>query len=128
MLFFWNFLVWVEFERHSRVKFFSHFLDLSHPVLAKNNIGKRYLNFFTIFFGIFLAGSSMNGIRKSNFFPSFSAYPIPFWLKIMLERGFLIFSIFLLFFSEFSCLGRVRTEFGSKIFFSFSRPISSRFG
>ena len=38
----------------------------------------------------------------------------------MTESGFLIFSIFLQFFSEFSCPGGVRTEFGSKIFLSFS--------
>ena len=101
-------------------------------------------------------------------FFSFSAYDIPFWLKIMPKRGFLIFWIFLLFyskfsswveyernsvlkfcsafldlshtvlgknnagkcffsflkcfaiFSEFSCLGRVWTEFRTKIFLSFS--------
>ena len=53
----------------------------------------------------------------SNFFFSFSAYLILFWLKIMPESGFLIFWIFILFFSEFSCLGRVWTELGSKIFF-----------
>ena len=47
------------------IKFFSLFLGLSHPVLAKNIAGKRFsnfLNFFAIFFGIFLPGSSMNGI------------------------------------------------------------------
>ena len=38
----------------------------SHPVLAKNNAGMRFfnfLNFSATFFGIFLPGSSMNGIR-----------------------------------------------------------------
>ena len=80
--FFRNFLAWVEYERNSGVKFFSLFLGLSHPVLAKNKVGKRFLNFFNSF------------------------------------------AIFL----EFSCLGRVWTEFGSKIFFSLSRPISSRLG
>ena len=35
----------------------------------------------------------------------------------MLERGFSIFWIFLLFFSEFSCPSRVWTEIGAKIFF-----------
>ena len=45
------------------------FLSLSrptHPVLAKNNAGKRLfiiLNVFATFFAIFLTGSSMNGIR-----------------------------------------------------------------
>ena len=43
-------------------KIFFPFLGLSHPVLAKNNAGKGFLNFFAIFFGIFLPGSSMNGI------------------------------------------------------------------
>ena len=60
----------------------------------------------------------MNGIREKIFFLSFSVYLILFWLKIMLERGFLIFSIFLLFFSEFSSPGRVWTEFGTNFFFS----------
>ena len=39
---------------------------LVSPVLAKNNVGKRFFNFFNlfaIFFGIFLPESSMNGIR-----------------------------------------------------------------
>ena len=67
LLFFWNFLVWVEYERNSKIKLFSLFHGLSHPVLAKNNDGKRFFNFFNffpIFFGIFLPESSLNGIRK----------------------------------------------------------------
>ena len=59
----------------------------------------------------------MNEIRDWNCFLCFSAYLIPFWQKIMPERGFLIF---LLLFSEFSSPGRVWTEFGTKFFFSFS--------
>ena len=61
--FFWNFLDRVGYEQNSGLKFFSLFLGLSHPVLAKNINGKRFfnfLNFFAIFFGIFLPGSSMN--------------------------------------------------------------------
>ena len=69
----------------------------------------------------------MNGIRDKNFFPSSSSYLIPPWLKIMPGKGFIIFRIFLIFFSEFSCLGRVWTEFGIKIFFSLFRPISFPF-
>ena len=70
--FFWNFLSGVEYERNSRLKFFSPFLTLAHPALAKNNAGKKvfnflnflnFLNFFAIFLGIFFSGSSMNGIR-----------------------------------------------------------------
>ena len=63
--FFPNFLARVEYERNSGVKFCFHIFALSHPVLGKNNGGKRFYNFlnlFTIFFGIFLPGSSMNGI------------------------------------------------------------------
>ena len=82
---------------------------------------RGFLNFFTIIFGIFLPGSSMNGIQDQNFFLSFSANLIPYWLKIIPVIGFLIFWIFLLFFSEFSCSGRVWTDFQTKFFlFSFS--------
>ena len=91
--FFWNFLARVEYERNLGLKFFSVFFGLSHPVLAKNIAGMRFFNFF-LFFYFFrncLLGSIMNGIREENFFLAFSAYLIPFWLKIMPERGFLIF-------------------------------------
>jgi len=66
LLFFSEFSPRIEYERNSGLKFFSLFFGLSHPVLAKNNAGKRFYNFlnlFTIFFGIFLPESSMNGIR-----------------------------------------------------------------
>ena len=125
MLFFSEFScpgrVWTEFRNKF---FFFLFFGLSHPVLAKNNAGKRifnFLNFFAIFFGIFLPGSNMNGMWEEHFFLAFSAYLIPFCVKIMPARGFLIFWIFLLFFSEFSCQGQVWTEFGTKIFFLFLR-------
>ena len=128
--FFRNFLARVEYKRNSGLNFFFLFLDQSHPILAKNNARNSFfnsLNFLAIFFGISFHGSSMNRIQVENFFLSFSAYLIPFWLKIMSERGFLIFCFFI-FFSEFSCPGRVWTEFGSTIFFSLSLPISSHFG
>ena len=121
-IFFRNFLSWVEYERNFGVKFCFHFFGLSLPVLAKNNAGKRFynfLNFFTIFFGIFFPGSSMNGILEWNFVFTFSAYPHRFWIKIMPGRGFKIFWIFLLFFSEFSFPGRVWTEFWSEILLFF---------
>ena len=127
--FFWNFLAWAEYERNSGLKLFSHFLGLSHPVLAKNNAEKRFfnfLNFFAIFFRNFLARVEYQ--RNSGlklFFFSFSAYLISFWLKIMLERGFSIFVS--IFFRNFLVRGQVWTEFGNKIFFSHSRSISSRF-
>ena len=131
LLFFRNFLARVEYERNSGLKFFSNLFGFSHPILVKTNAEKRFYKFFEFFyyfFGIFLPWSSMNGIRDKNFVFSFSAYLIPFWLKILLGRGFIIFGIFLLFYSEFSCLGRVWTKFETKIFFSLFRPITSRYG
>ena len=71
----------------------------------------------------------MNGIWDQNFFLSFSANLIPYWLKIIPEIGYLVFWIFLLFFSEFSCSGRVGTEFGTKFFSLFvglSHPVSAK--
>ena len=108
--------------------FFLAFSAYLIPFWLKLMLERGFLNFFAIIFGIFLPGSSMNGIRDENFFLSFSANLIPYWLKIIPVIGFFIFWIFLLFFSEFSCSGRVGTEFRTKIFFSLSRPISSRFG
>ena len=61
-----NFLSRVEYERNSGLKFFTLFLGLFQPVLDRNNAGINFfiffLYFFAIFFGIFLLGSSMNGI------------------------------------------------------------------
>ena len=74
------------------------------------------MNSFAIFFGIFLPRSVMNGIRDEIFFVSFLDYLIPSGLEIMPERGFLIFWILLLFFSEFSSTGRVWAEFEPKLF------------
>ena len=119
---------WTEFGTKF---FFFVVLSLSHPVLAKNNVGKGFLkilNFFAIFFGIFLSGSNTNGIRDKNFFLSFSASFNSFWIEIIPELTFLIFWIFLPFFLEFSISVWVWTEFGTKIFFSLFRPISPRFG
>ena len=109
-IFFQNLHARVEKERNSELKFYSLFLGLSHPVLAKNTSGKRFfkfLNFLAIFFGIFFARVEYE--RNSGlkfFFFSFSAYLVSFWLKVMPERGFLTFSSFLVFFSEYSCPGR----------------------
>ena len=75
--------------------------------MAKNNGGKRFynfLNFFTIFFGIFLPGSCMNGIVESNFVFTFSAYLILFGLKILPvvgERFYNFLNFFAIFFGIF---------------------------
>ena len=120
LYFFRNFHARVEYKRNSGLKFCFLFFGRPRPVLAKNVASKRFYNFFTIFFGIFLLKSSMNGIRDKNFVFTFSAYLIPFWLKIMPGRGFIICWIFLLFFWNF--LPRVECErhSGLNFFFSFS--------
>ena len=123
-IFFQNFLAGVEYEWNSGLKFFSFSLGHSQTILDRNNAGIYFFNFFAIFFGIFLPGSSMNGIRDKNFFLPFSAYLIPNLQKIMPDRGFLIFRIFLIFLSELSCPGRVWTQFGTKFFFFFSFSVS----
>ena len=140
-LIFWIFLLFFsEFSSPGRVWtkigtnfFFSLFFGLSTPVLAKSNSGKRFFNFlifFTIFFGIFLLWLGKNRIQDQIFFLSFSAYLNPFWQKIMPERGFLIFWIFLLFFSEFSSPGRVGTKIGTNfvfsLFFGLSTPVLAK--
>ena len=175
-LIFWIFLLFFSelscpYEQNSGLKFFSHFLGLSHPVLAKKKAGKRFFNFlnffavfsqfsspgrvwteirtkkffyffrpissvlaknnarkrffFSFFFWNFLARIEYEGNSGLKFFSLFLglSHP-PFWLKIMLERGFLFFWISLLFFLQFSSPGRVWMEFGTKFFFSLFRPIS----
>ena len=139
-LFFWIFLLFFsEFSSPCRVWteigakfFFSLFLDLSTLVLAKNNSRKRFLNFlifFFYFFQNFLARAEYEwNFGLKFFFFSFSVYLIPFWLKLIPKRDFLIFWFFLLFFSKFSCPSRVWTKLGTKIFISLSQPHSNRFG
>jgi len=94
-IFFINFLPGDEYERNSGLKFFSLFLGLSHSVLAKNIAGKRVFNFL-IFFAILFRNFRPRAEYERNlglklFFFSFSAYLIPFLLKIIPERGFSIF-------------------------------------
>ena len=85
------------------------------------------MDLFVIFIGIFLPVSRMNEIRDKNFFLPFSAYLIPFWLKIMPERGILIFWIFLQFFFR-NFLASVKYERNSglkffSLFFGLSHPV-----
>ena len=93
-LFFSEILAQFDYERNSGIKFFFLFLGLSHPVLAKNNAGKRFFSFFkffAIFFRKFLPRAEYEWNSGQIFFFTFSAYLIPFWLKIMPGRGFIIF-------------------------------------
>ena len=128
LLFFWNFLARVGLEKNSGVKFVFLFLGLSHPILDKNNAGNRFLNFFAIFSLFSSPGRVWTEFGTKFFFFSFSAYRIPFWLKIMLERSFLIF--WFLFFS-WNFLARIEYERNSGLkFFSLylglSHPVSAK--
>ena len=57
-----NFLSRVDYDGNSGLKFFTLFLGLFQPVLDRNNAGINFFIFLLFFFGIFLHGSSMNGI------------------------------------------------------------------
>ena len=123
-IFFRNFLARVEYERNSELKFCFPFFSLSHPVLDKNNAGKRFYNLlsFLLFFSQFSCPCRIwTAFRTKILFSLFRPISSPFWLKLMTGISFINFWVFLQFFSEFSCSGRVWTEFGDKIFFlSFS--------
>ena len=112
--------------------FFSLLLVLSQPGLAKNNVRKRFFIYFFLFFGYFfqsfLVGVECERNSGLKFFSLFVSLSHPVLVYIILERGFLVFWIFLLFFSKFSSPSWVWTEFGTKIFFSLSRPLSALFG
>ena len=64
-----NFRAGVQYERNSGLNFFSPFLGLSHPILAKNNAGKRFFEIFCYFFWNFLAGIEYERNSGLKFFP-----------------------------------------------------------
>ena len=103
--------------------FFSLFLDLFHPNLAKNNAGKRFFNFFNffdIFFGIFFLRSSMNGILDKFFF-LFLGLSLPLLDRNNAGINFLNFLNFILFFFGIFLPGLSMNGIRDKIFFlSFS--------
>ena len=105
--------------------FFSLFFSLSTPILALKNFRKRFFNFlifFFYFFGNYFPGLSMNWIWGENFFVSFSAYLISFWLKRMPERGFLISWFFYYFFRNFLARVEYELNLGQIFFFFFAFP------
>ena len=119
---------WTEFGSKF---FFFHFLGLSYPVLAKNNVEKRFLNFFNIFaifFRNFLASVEHERNSEVKFFFLFLGLSHPVLAKNNVgKRFFNFFNFFTIFFGIFlpeSSLNGIR----SKFFFSLSSPISSCFG
>ena len=106
-------------------------METKVPVLDKNNAEKRFFsfsNFFAIFFRNFLARVEYERNSGLKFFSFFLGLSHPVLGKNIARKRFFNFLNFLLFFSKFSCPGRVCTEFGTKIFISLSRSISSSFG
>ena len=103
--FFWNFLAGVEYERNSGLKFFSLFLGLSHPVLAKNIAGKRFFKcfeFFCYFFWNFLAEVEYERNSGLKFFSPLLGLSDPVLAKNNAEKGFLNFlNFFAIFFGIF---------------------------
>ena len=80
--------------------------------------------FFFYFCRIFLPGSYERNLGLKFFCPFF-CLSHPVLAKKNAGKRFFNFLIFLLFFSVFSCPGRIRTEFGIKIFvLSFSASIN----
>ena len=126
--FFGNFLARVEYERNLGLNFFSLFFGLSHPVLAKNNGGKRFFD-FCYFFPNFLSRVEYGRNSGLKFFSHFHNLSHPGLYKnsvgLML---FNLFLIFLIFFYGKRSPARVGTEFGTKFFFSLSRTLLTRFG
>ena len=129
--FFRNFLPRVEYERNSGLKFFSLFLILSHPVLAKNNTGKRFfnfLNFFCNFFWNFLSRVEYERNSGQKFFSLFLNLSHPRLYRNSFGMMFFIFLKFLAIFFWNGSPAWVGMEFGTKIFFSLSWPLSTCFG
>ena len=72
------------YERNSGLNFFSPFLDLSHPVLARNNAGKRFFvifEFFCYFFRNFLARVKYERNSGLKFFSPFLGLSHPILAK-----------------------------------------------
>ena len=126
--FFCNIHARVGYERNLGQKFIFLFLGLSQPDLDRNIAVIMFLKFLNCFANFFWNILDRVGKERNSglkfFSLSFSFYLTPVWIKIMLEWYFLIFWFFL----QYSCQGWVGTEFGTKIYFSLSRPISARFG
>ena len=79
------------------------------------------MNFFAIFFGIFYVGLGKNRISDKNICFSFSANPVPFWLKILLEKRFFSFwNFFVISFGIFFPESSKNEIRNSKFFLSFS--------
>ena len=118
---------WVRTEFRTQI-----FFPLSRPmssVLAKNNAGKRFFNFFNffaIFCRIFFPRPSMTGNRGKIFFFLFFGLSTPVLAKSNSRKRF--FDFFFYFFRNFLAQAEYERYSELKFFFSLFRSISSRFG
>ena len=105
------------------LNFFSLFLGLSQHLLDRNKTWTNFFNFLKFFLEVPCSGWVRTEFGTKIFFFSFSAYLIPFWLKLMPGRGFLIFWIFFLgIFLPRSGMNRIWVY---NFFFSFSAYLIS---
>ena len=138
-----NFHAQIEYERNSGLNFFSLFLGLSQPVLAKNNTGKRFFNFsnffrnflarveyernsgvkfFSRFLGLSFRVLAKNNAGKKSFnFLNFFAIFFATFFTVWTMNGIRDYNFFLSFSASFN-------PFWIEIMLSLFRPISSSFG
>ena len=83
---------------------------------------------YLFIFSEFLARFDYERNSGIKFFYRFLGLSHPVLAKNIAGKRFFSLLNFSLFFSEFSCPGRIRMEFGIKILISLSRPLSTRFG
>ena len=130
MLFFSEFScpgrVWTEFGTKIFFSFSTYLIPFWLKIMPE--IGFLIFEFFCYFFRNFLARVEYEWNSGLKFCSLFFGLSLPVLAKNNVGKSFLKFWIFLLFYSEFSCPGRVWTEFRTKFFLSLFGPISSRLG
>ena len=131
MLFFWNFLLQIGWELIGTITFiFSLSLPFPACLAWKEALIVFYifLNFFSIVFEFSITGWIAIDRNDHFSFLFFSAFPNMFWLVEKPQRCFIIFWIFLVFFSN--SLVRVGWQLIGTIifFFSISWPFPTCFG
>ena len=116
--FFRNFLSRAEYERNSGLKFFFLFLGLSHPVLARNNPGKKFFNFFNFFWEFSSPGQVWTEFGSKIFFSLFFGRSPPILAKNNARKSF--FKFFIRFcFCFWNFFARVGYEQNSELNFFF---------
>ena len=119
--------VWTEFGSKIFFSFLANLILFWLKIMPERGILIFWI-FLQFFFRNFLASVKYERNSGLKFFSLFFGLSNPVLAKNYAGTRFFNFLNFLLFFSEFSCPGRVLTEFRTKSFLSLFRPISSRFG